>query len=120
MNTTPESFEQFLNNVEPISDTPEWRMRMLPCVLCKDGFSVSIQASSTHYCSPRDYVALDNYDSFELGFPSQKEDTIMEYAENPDDPTNTVYGWVPRGIVTQLIEKHGGIVKHVTPEPAFY
>jgi hypothetical protein len=33
----------------------------------------------------------------------------MEYAEDPDNPTNTVYGFVPIELVEQLIENHGGI-----------
>lgn len=33
----------------------------------------------------------------------------MAYAENPDEPCDTVYGYVPVEIVCQLVEKHGGI-----------
>ena len=80
-----------------------------PHVKCKDGFSISVQASEIHYCSPRvngDVI----YDNVELGFPNAEEGLIAEYAEDPDKPTNTVYGYVPVEIVNQLIEKHGGIV----------
>ena len=74
---------------------------------CADGFSVSVQASSFHYCSPR--TNTDSYSSVELGYPSEADDLIMEYAKEQDNPTETVYGWVPIEIVQQLIEKHGGI-----------
>ena len=80
-----------------------------PPVKCKDGFSISVQASSGHYCSPRvngDVI----YDDVELGFPNMEDELIAKYAEDPDEPTNTVYGYVPVDIVNQLIEKHGGIV----------
>lgn len=81
-----------------------------PPVKCKDGFSISIQASQYHYCSPRvdgDVI----YDEVELGFPSAEDELIAEFAEDPDDLTKTVYGGVPVEIVNQLIEKHGGIVE---------
>lgn len=81
-----------------------------PPVKCKDGFSISVQASKGHYCLP----SVDGdviYDAVELGFPNAEEELIAEYAEDPDEPTNTVYGYVPVEIVNQLIEKHGGIVE---------
>lgn len=81
-----------------------------PHVKCKDGFSISVQASEGHYCSPR--VNGDvRYDKVELGFPNMEDELIAEYAEDPDDLTGTVYGGVPVEIVNQLIEKHGGIVE---------
>lgn len=108
-----------------MSKTNEWLKRTLetvtypgleityqkirPYVRCADGFCVSIQASDGHYCSPR--VKGDvTYDTVELGFPSIEEPLIAGYAEDPDNLTNTVYGWVPVEIVDQVIEKHGGIV----------
>ena len=33
----------------------------------------------------------------------------MAYAESPDEPTETVYGLVPKDVVSALVEKHGGI-----------
>lgn len=81
-------------------------MRQIPPVLCKDGFKVSIQASEMHYCYPRN--SLGPWEEFELGFPSEADPLIAEYAEDRDDPTETVYPGVPVVIVEQLIEKHGG------------
>jgi len=76
---------------------------------CVDGFTVSVQASKTHYCSPRNYEGP--YITFELGFPSSSDDLILEYAEDIDQPTNTVYGQVPAKVVLDLIKKHGGVAK---------
>lgn len=75
---------------------------------CKDGFEVSVQASSIHYCVPRSNNAHP-YKAFELGYPSEKDDLIMEYAEDPENPTGTVYAYVPVEVVEKLVEKHGGI-----------
>lgn len=83
-----------------------------PRVTCNDGFSVSIQASSCHYCEPRETFCPKGsrtYTTVELGFPSEADDLIMDYAEDKDIPTDAVYGWVPVGVVAELIKKHGGI-----------
>lgn len=78
-----------------------------PRLYCNDGYSISVQASAFHYCSPRLNGAQD-YKSVELGFPNMEDELINEYAEGLDY-TDTVYGYVPIEIVEKLIEKHGGI-----------
>ena len=80
---------------------------LAPQVECADGFTMSVQVSESHYCRPRENDA-GYYFSVEIGFPSAREDLIMEYAEQEDKPTDTVYGYVPVEIVDQVIEKHGG------------
>lgn len=78
-----------------------------PRIFCVDGFNMSVQGSKGHYCSPR---ATENYyHSMEIGFPSEEEELIMTYAETPNDPTQTVYGYVPCGVIQDVINKHGGI-----------
>ena len=78
-----------------------------PRLYCNDGYSISVQASSFHYCRPR-LDGVQNYESVELGFPSKEDELINDYAEG-DDYTKTVYGYVPIEVVERLIEKHGGI-----------
>ena len=80
-----------------------------PWVICEDGFTVSIQASRYHYCTPQ-VNGAEMYETVELGFPNMEDSLIMDYAEEPERPTDTVYGYVPVHIVCSLIEKHGGIV----------
>ena len=75
-------------------------------IVCKDGFTMSVQASEHHYCTPR-VNGLDAYEEVEVGFPSMKEELLMEYAEDPSNPTDTVYGYVPVEIVDEIIKKHG-------------
>ena len=81
---------------------------------CKDGFSLSVQASAGAYCDPRDDVGP--YNSVECGFPSEYEELIIAYAEARHEPTKTVYGWVPVGVVTTVIAKHGGMIDGTVPE----
>jgi hypothetical protein len=78
--------------------------------LCADGFSISVQASKFHYCTPRVNGPIEEYTAFELGFPSEAEGVLLEYAEDKSSPTDTVYGRVPRDVVEALLEEHGGIV----------
>ena len=89
-----------------------------PCVVCKDGFTFSGQASATHYSNPKGYV--DEYTEIEIGFPSSHDTLIEKYAENSwdDEPdyTDTVYGYVPVKIVDLLIKKHGGIDEDAVTE----
>lgn len=78
-------------------------------VVCKDGFSVSIQADRGKYCTPRANKAWP-YSEVELGFPNQIDELIEDYSEEPGN-TETVYGYVPIEVVNALIDKHGGIVE---------
>jgi hypothetical protein len=77
-------------------------------VQCKDGFRMSVQAGEYLYSSPREAAAWP-YTAFEVGFPSEAEPLLMEYAEDPDRPTDTVYGYVPANVIEAVIAKHGGL-----------
>ena len=93
---------------------PEDSHQVREPILCADGFCVSVQGgTSFHYCTPRTHC--NEYEAVELGFPSMIEPLILEYAEEPSDPTGTVYGWVPIEVVEQVIQKHGGMVASVNP-----
>lgn len=82
-------------------------------VVCQDGFSMSVQASQMSYCSPRDDVGP--YTHVEVGYPSSYDFYIHEYAEDPGEPTGTVYGWVPADTITMCIDAHGGMVEGELP-----
>lgn len=82
---------------------------MRPRIVCNDGFSVSVQGSVNHYCSPRLNLLYESYEEVELGYPSVADKLIIDYAEDMEDPTQTVYPYVPIDIVETLVEKHGGI-----------
>lgn len=83
--------------------------KVRPRIVCKDGFSMSVQAGRGLYCTPRTNLPDGKYQTCEIGYPSDKEPLILEYSEI-NDYTNTVYGYVPIDVIDQVIEKHGGIV----------
>ena len=89
-------------------------MKIYKRVKCADGFTMSVQANKTAYCSPRASDA-QRYELVEVGFPSEKEELLTEWAEDPGDPTNTVYGYVPVETVSLVIAKHGGMVEGEVP-----
>ena len=85
---------------------------VIPRIECSDGFTMSVQASSGHYCEPREnYNYNINYNKVEIGYPSEPEELLYKYAERDDDYTATVYGWVPVEVVYDVIMKHGGILE---------
>jgi hypothetical protein len=75
-------------------------------IKCNDGFVMSVQAAATCYCYPRRDTGP--WSEVEVGFPSEKENLLMEYAENPERPTDTVYLNVPVEVVQKIIANHGG------------
>lgn len=81
---------------------------------CADGFSMSVQASRFNYCTPRIDEAK-RYTEVEIGFPNDYESLLVDYAEDKEDYTGTVYGYVPAEIVTMICVKHGGIVSGDLP-----
>ena len=111
-------------------------IKIRPRIICANGFGVSIQASDSHYCTPR-----NNYGPYlrvEIGYPSDEVPEWRDYAENKVSltilqklkewfmvrilkkrgylsyyPTNTVYGFVPIEIVNAVLESYGGIANGV-------
>ena len=90
-------------------------------IRCADGFTLSVIAGEGAYSSPRPdrYGGLGDapgdypgpYHAVEVGFPSSRPepwDRWVEYAETPQDPTQTVYGYVPVPLVRDLVASHGG------------
>jgi hypothetical protein len=85
--------------------------RFRPLLTCKDGFTMSVQASRTHYCEPKQ-DDLKEYTHVEIGRISKTESLLLMYAENGEYPTETIYAFVPVEEVEEIIKKHGGLVKH--------
>ncbi len=92
----------------------KFRDKLNPRVMCADGFTMSVQAHDGAYCSPRVNNA-ESYDEVEVGFPSSAEPLLMDWCDDPNDPTGTVYGYVPVQVVTNVIAKHGGMVEGEVP-----
>ena len=87
----------------------------LPKIVCVDGFEMSVQVGFSLYSTPK--KVAKRYSAVEIGFPSEHEPLIEEYAEtfykedgeDVTDYTDTVYPYVPVRIVDKVLKKHGGI-----------
>lgn len=79
-------------------------------IVCKDGFSMSVQASERHACEPREDLESGLYNSVEIGLTTERVDILEPYVitENEDAYEN-VYYCVPIELVESIIKSHGGI-----------
>lgn len=97
------TFEQF------IKDTVQKAYgEKRPMIICKDGTEYSIQASSNHYCSPRE-DGLEVYEEFEIGNISDWITGDLGYYMNSDE----VCGNVPIEVIKEIIKAHGGLDKKI-------
>ena len=103
--------------VKVLNDDPLMKHIMtssrLPHIICEDGFSMSVQVGYSLYSTPKKIAK--RYSAVEIGYPSEPEELIKEYAEfapfdeDTTDYTDTVYPYVPVKIVDKVLKKHGGI-----------
>ena len=120
MNNIMKNINEFIKNnlkVTTFSDDPLMKhiatASRLPHIVCVDGFTMSVQVGYSLYSTPKKIAK--RYSAVEIGYPSDHEPLIEEYAENLYDEdafvnsTNTVYPYVPVGIVDKVLKKHGGI-----------
>ena len=90
-----------------------------PRIVCRDGFSMSVQAFSHSYCLPRQDEGPHTH--MEGGFPSSAplDPELLESRENihnDGDPCETVYPYVAREVFEREFALHGGIVEGKLPE----
>ncbi len=101
-------------------------MKLNKHVVCADGFKMSVQAHYGAYCSPRPGgspwggpAAPESFTGpfyeVEVGYPSAREELLMPHCEDPEKPTDTVYGYVPVQVVRDVIAAHGGMVSGELP-----
>ena len=86
----------------------EFKLRT-PALVCADGFTLSVQASSLHYSKPA--TDMSPYTHVEVG---------DLYSVAPDlDPyyNGGVYAFVPVGVVDAIVAQHGGIAGPAAVEP---
>ena len=110
---------EFIKNnleVKVLNKDPLMRHMMsstrLPHIVCTDGFTMSVQVGYSLYSTPK--KVAKRYSEVEIGYPSEHEPLLEEYAETifEDgfvDYTDTVYPYVPVKVVNKVLKKHGGI-----------
>lgn len=78
-----------------------------PRLVCADGAMLSVQASTAHYCSPRnDEGPWGLVEVWCITGPSGRPVYPRSFGsggkENP-------YGWLPVALVNKFIHRHGGL-----------
>jgi len=100
---------------EPMTNLNEWFASTIheapvrKALICKDGTSLSVQASNFHCCYPR----IDNavkYEEVEVWQVTSKvPNSWLEYGDPEDNP----FSCIPVKLVEEFIDSHGGIKKTV-------
>jgi hypothetical protein len=78
-----------------------------------DGTVMSIQASEFHYCHPRNNDSYE-WESWEIGFPTQVIQELMAYVEDETQPIDTVYACVPTDVILDIINSRDGVLTILT------
>lgn len=79
-----------------------WHKDVAPQLKCKDGTTLSVQASKNHYSSPRE--DFGPYSAVEV-WCIQPECEVVEFEYSDSDPS----AYVPIELVVQFIDNHGGM-----------
>ena len=103
------------HNTNPLMMNHMLTSTRLPQIVCADGFKMSVQVGFSLYSTPK--KVAKRYSAVEIGFPSEHEPLIEEFAESfykedgedVTDYTDTVYPYVPVKVVDKVLKKHGGI-----------
>lgn len=80
--------------------------RFVGRIECNDGLTLSVQASSGHYCHPKSDTGP--WTSFEVGITSRHVPNLAYYTDGPGDTTKAVCGWVPVDVILGVILDAGG------------
>ena len=98
------TFIQKYRKVETI--TPDVTSCLLPHVVCRDGFKMSVQVGQSLYSDPMSVA--DIYEAVEVGYPSEIVPELKAFDQGDD-----VFPFVPCTVIDEIIDKHGGIdVEH--------
>ena len=85
-------------------------------IICNDGFQMSVQASKTHFCTPRENNGP--YSHVEVGYPNELETLLLPYADGPRivGMRPMLYVNVPAEVVEAIITKHSVMMSGQLPE----
>ena len=97
-----------------------------PRLTCNDGCSLSVQASSSHYSTPRENHPdwhWSRFECVEVGYPEDAQgariampDDWLGYADDHSAGLRSdVFAWVPVRLVCEWIQAHGGLVADDAP-----
>lgn len=79
---------------------------VVPHVTCRDGATLSVQASRAHYCCPRrDDGPWIEVEVWLVASAKGRKIILPSFGDNHSDP----YAYVPVELVNKFIRRHGGL-----------
>lgn len=117
MSRAQRAFESHTPPTEPRAHASDREVVHRKRILCADGFSISVQASSYHYSEPRDnrFADIRLYELVECGYPEGPDGCEHEVPQWFEDfrecGDSKVFPYVPIMQVMKLIDAHGGRVE---------
>ena len=101
MSTTLQQLQEYLA-VPAREYVPGYSYKdVLERIQCADGYTLSVQASKYHCCTPRDDIGP--YTEVEVWYCGEVPE-LSEYGDGTDP-----LDYVPIELVVQLIDRHGGM-----------
>ena len=100
-------YEAMTPEAQMLHDRLDGSLVVVEPLECVDGFQISVQASSSHYCTPRE--AHWPWVEVECGYPSQDAPELEEWKDGDDSDGESVFAYVPAHVVEALIASHGGV-----------
>ena len=95
-------------------------LNLRPAIVCKDGFTLSVDASRFVACKPKGDNRTD-YTHFEVGELFHEISGLDAYRRTiyfNDKVKRNVYEYVPKKMVEDILEEHGGIDVEKTFRPS--
>lgn len=111
MNT---NLNKWLQQTYDVSGVSYISQKTRPHLTCNDGTTLSVQASSGHYCKPREsYVdcysgGVEIFDYSKVEVWCVSSDIPESWLDYGDQDTNP-YAYIPVSLVEEFIDLHGGI-----------
>jgi hypothetical protein len=96
--------------LEYISTHRDSRTNLTDPFVCADGTHFSVQASSSHYCSPRKTIDPSLYRSVEVLASTELTELSEFFSARYEG--DYLYGFCPVDLVDSAIASHGGINEH--------
>ena len=104
-----ENFIKVLSETIILLENKEMHIRIFDKIKTKSGYGLSIQCSEYHYCTPRETINVEKYDSFELAifrghnfvYPKIL-DNFPRKNELDECYKGEVFGYVPKDLVEDL------------------
>ena len=82
---------------------------VVPHIRFANGQTLSVQASSFHYCSPRTDDA-DAYRAFEVGPADHRVFPELRGHRGDESDPRDVHAWVPLSVLERIAARCGGVV----------